>query len=110
MAMTARLFLSIALAGLWSAPALAADAPRSFTSVSRQLPFGDRPFQGEGADPLNNNCLTCHSADMVLVQPHLSAAAWQGEVEKMRSAYKAPVSDEDVKPIVDYLVRIRGAG
>ena len=108
--MMARLFLSIALVGLWSASSLAADAPHSFTSVSRRLPFGDRMFQGDGADPLNNNCLTCHSADMVLVQPPLSAAAWQAEVLKMRSAYKAPVSDADVKPIVDYLVRIRGAG
>jgi len=34
---------------------------------------------------------------------------WREEVEKMRTAYKAPIDPKDVDTIVDYLVRIGGA-
>ena len=37
---------------------------------------------GPGADAINNNCLACHSADMVLNQPALSKAQWGAEVEQ----------------------------
>ena len=56
------------------------------------LPTGERTFPGAGAEAINNNCLACHSAGMVLTQPPLTRAAWQGEVEKMRSQFKAPVA------------------
>ncbi len=89
--------------------ALAADHLTSFTSVSVDLPFGDTTFpDGPGLDVINNNCLACHSAGMVLTQPPLPRAVWQTEVEKMRAAYKAPVAQQDVQPIVDYLTRLKG--
>ncbi len=66
-------------------------------------------FSGPGSDTLNNNCLACHSAGMVLNQPALTAAAWQAEAEKMIHVYKAPVDEKDVPAIVDYLVRTKGA-
>lgn len=81
----------------------------TFKSVDADLPTGDRVFQGPGSDAINDNCLICHSAGMVLTQPPLPRATWQAIVEKMRAAYKAPVADEDVGPIVDYLTRIKGA-
>jgi cytochrome c5 len=65
-------------------------------------------FPGDAkADAINNNCLACHSAGMVLTQPVLSRAEWQSEVEKMRSTYKAPVEASDVPAIVDYLVALK---
>jgi cytochrome c553 len=88
-------------------PSMAAGA--AFKSVNLDLPVGDRMFQGPGAEATNNNCLICHSAGMVLNQPPLPRATWQAIVEKMRTAYKAPVADEDVGPIVDYLTRIKGS-
>ena len=66
-------------------------------------------FPGPGADAINNNCLACHSAGMVLNQPELSKKAWMAEVNKMITAYKAPVAPEDVGAIVDYLDRVKGA-
>lgn len=73
-------------------------------SVSVEFPDPGRQFPGgETAEAINNNCLACHSAGMVLRQPHLSRAQWQAEVAKMRNAYKAPVAAEDVPAIVDYL-------
>jgi hypothetical protein len=40
----------------------------------------------------------------VLTQPALSKEQWHAEVEKMRTAYKAPIDPKDVNAIVDYLV------
>jgi hypothetical protein len=78
-------------------------------SESVDLPLSDRQFEGPGADAINNNCLACHSADMVLNQPTLSKATWEAEVHKMINVYKAPVAEEDIAPIVAYLAKIRGA-
>jgi len=55
---------------------------------------------GVSAGVVNNDCLTCHLVEMVLTQPALRAA-WQAEVDKMRSAYKA--SNPDAPVIVDEL-------
>jgi|SRR5579872_5907324 len=75
-------------------------------SVKVDLPDSDRDFQGPGADVVNNNCLVCHSAGMVLTQPRLPRAVWQAEVDKMRSTYKAPIAAEDVPAIVEYLAKL----
>ena len=77
-------------------------------SVNVNFPDPARMFPGDAkADAINNNCLACHSAGMVLTQPALSRAEWQSEVEKMRSTYKAPVEESDVPAIVDYLVALK---
>jgi cytochrome c5 len=75
-------------------------------SVNVDIPNRDRQFQGPGADVVNNNCLTCHSAGMVLAQPRLPRAVWQAEVEKMRNTYKGPIDAQDVPAIVDYLANL----
>ena len=96
------------LAGIVLAPLCAqAEGKLSLKSVSVDLPTGDRMFpDGPGSEAANNNCLTCHSAGMVLNRPTMSKAQWRTEVEKMRTAYKAPIDPKDVDPIVDYLVGI----
>jgi cytochrome c553 len=107
-----RTMLPIALvAGIALAPPCArAEGKLSLKSVSVDPPTSDRIFpDGPRSDAVNDNCLTCHSAGMVLNQPAMSKAQWQTEVEKMRTAYKAPIDPKDVDPIVDYLVSIRGA-
>lgn len=78
-------------------------------SVNIDLPVGDRMFEGPGSEVVNNNCLACHSASMVLFQPALSQVQWHAEVEKMRTAYKAPIDPKDVDTIVAYLFSIRDA-
>jgi cytochrome c5 len=76
-------------------------------SVGADFPDPGRLFPGgDSANAINNNCLACHSSGMVLTQPKLSRAEWQAEVEKMRKTYKAPIGDEDVPAIVDYLVSL----
>jgi cytochrome c553 len=84
-----------------------AQAPFSFKSVSLDLPTGDRMFPGD-AKAINNNCLACHSAGMVLNQPALAEGVWRAEVQKMIKVYKAPVAAKDVPAIVAYLVSTKG--
>src|SRR3984893_17784120 len=83
--------------------------PVELKPVKVDLPESDRMFQGSGADAINNNCLPCHSAGMVLNQPALSRQAWTAEVNKMINNYKAPVAPEDVGAIVEYLANVKGA-
>ena len=85
-----------------------AQAAPVFKSVTVDLPAGDRVFPGgAAADAINNNCLGCHSAGMVLNQPTLPKAQWDAEVIKMHTAYKAPIDPKDVDAILDYLVSIK---
>lgn len=109
--MAARMVARISLVVVVAAVPLpsAADNSMSFKSVDVDLPFGDPAYpDGAGADLATNNCLGCHSAAMVLNQPPLPQSTWQTEVDKMRTAYKAPIANTDVGPIVDYLTRIKG--
>ena len=78
-------------------------------STTVELPPGDALFPGgASADAINNSCLACHSAEMVLNQPALSRATWEAEVHKMINVYKAPVADGDIPAIVDYLAKLKG--
>lgn len=91
-----------------AAPSTVTGAGVTLHSVNVDFPDPGRMFPGDTkADAINNNCLACHSAGMVLTQPALSRAEWQSEVEKMRSTYKAPVEELDVPAIVDYLVALK---
>ena len=94
---------------LFSTPAWVQEQPK-IKSTTVDLPAGDAMFPGGNtADAINNNCLACHSAGMVLNQPALPRAAWQAEAEKMINVYKAPIDAKDVPAIVDYLARTKGA-
>src|SRR3978361_503536 len=87
-----------------------ASSPFELKPVKIDLPDSDRMFpDGPGSDAINNNCLACHSAGMVLNQPALSKQAWAAEVTKMINNYKAPVAPEDVGPIVEYLTGLKGS-
>ncbi|MDZ5648798.1 hypothetical protein [Nitrospirillum sp. BR 11828] len=111
------ILLAIATASLAPAslatPALA--APKSSTvtgpggitlrSVTVDLPQSDREFPGADAAAINNNCLTCHSAGMVLRQPPFPREKWAEIVNKMIQTYKAPIDAGDVPAIVDYLAK-----
>ena len=105
------LLSAVILLGVASMPAVArAASPSELKPVKIDLPDSDKMFPaGPGSDAINNNCLACHSADMVLNQPALSKPAWATEVNKMINNYKAPVAPEDVGAIVDYLTALKGA-
>ena len=94
-----------------SALAKVAAAGITLASVGVTLPTSDRPYpDGPHADTINGNCLSCHSAGMVLTQPAMTRADWQGEVNKMVKVYKAPIEPADMTLIVDYLAALKPGG
>jgi hypothetical protein len=89
-----------------SAPA---EEIKELKSLKLDVPLPDEMFPpGPGADAINGNCLACHSADHVMNQPSLTKEGWEEVVEKMITAYKAPISEKDASHIVDYLARLKG--
>jgi cytochrome c5 len=81
-----------------------------WSKVSVQLPTSVAVFPaGEGAVIANSQCLICHSADMVLHQPSRTQEQWKDTINKMRSAYGAPLPAEQVDPLAAYLAGLNPA-
>jgi mono/diheme cytochrome c family protein len=77
---------------------------QKWTKVEVELPVSEAVFPpGNGAEIANGQCLMCHSAGMVLRQPPLSQDDWTGEINKMRSAYGAPIPPDQVEALARYL-------
>ena len=92
------------------ATAVLAAEPFPLKSTNVELPNSTRAFPpGPGQETISNNCQACHSPGMILNQPALSKSAWDAEVHKMVTVYKAPVAEADIPAIVDYLVAVKGA-
>ena len=53
-------------------------------------------------------CYTCHSTEYMKYQPVSSRAYWQATVTKMQKTFGAPIPDEAIPPIVEYLVKTYG--
>ena len=85
------------------------EASRQWAIVRVELPASDETFPpGVGADIATSRCLICHSAGMVLRQPPLTKDEWRAEIVKMRSAYGAPMPDDQVDGLSEYLNSIGG--
>ena len=108
--------LSLACEVVWWSPARADSAagkkdaaPRQWAIVRVELPAGDESFPpGIGADIASSQCLICHSAGMVLTQPPLKKDEWRAEIMKMRSSYGAPIPEDQVDGLSEYLKKING--
>ncbi len=65
---------------------------------------------GPGLDKVSTLCNICHSVDYITMQPAFPRSTWSAEVNKMIKVMGAPVSEEDAKIIIDYLVTNYGTG
>ena len=63
---------------------------------------------GPHADVAAANCVTCHSWDYVSIQPPLSRPAWKATVTKMRATFGAPIAENQIDDLVDYLAKTYG--
>ena len=53
--------------------------------------------------------MTCHSAEYMQYQPATAPRAyWDAMAHRMKTVFKAPIADEDIPPIVDYLTKTYG--
>lgn len=95
------------LAAMMMVATPALSAPRSYELPDETAVLADGP----GHDVAVANCGGCHSAEYISTQPRglvNERAFWSSEVTKMRGAYGAPLADEDIPKIVDYLVATYG--
>jgi hypothetical protein len=63
---------------------------------------------GPGVEVATAQCLICHSADYVSTQPRMGRSFWKANVQKMQQKYGAPIPDNQVERVVDYLVQAYG--
>lgn len=64
---------------------------------------------GAGRELFVARCTICHSIDYVEMHARFGTRAlWEAEVAKMRNAFKAPISDDEARQLVDYLQRNYG--
>ena len=77
----------------------------SATAGEDKVKLKDAP----GLAQVQANCIPCHSLDYIpLNSPFLDRKGWEAEVTKMIKAYGAPVKEQDVSAIVEYLTREYG--
>jgi hypothetical protein len=97
-------------------PSLAGQSPKVEPAQTRgsvrfiQLPEMEAELPpGVARDAVLVNCGSCHSTRYITIQPRLTREAWVAVVTKMRKTYGAPVPEEQVNAIVDYVFAVRGA-
>src|SRR5262249_57532822 len=74
------------------------------------FPIDEPPLaDGPGRDVFMANCISCHTSRYVSDQPRFSRATWTKEVDKMRTAFGAPIPADQTGKIVDYLVAVNGS-
>ena len=70
--------------------------------------YAPEVLAGPHLDTYRRNCLICHSARYVEMQPRFAQGVWEKEVKKMVDAYGAKIPDAEQQEIVEYLVAVRG--
>ena len=98
------------LAGLATAGPMMLASPSAATEIT--LPPETvrlAPSTMKGFPVAEAYCVLCHSADYIRSQPPLSRAAWEADVLKMKKTFGAPIPDDQLELIVDYLVNTYGA-
>lgn len=77
--------------------------------ISIQLPVETAKYkEGKGIELAQSNCMTCHSAEYVIYQPPMPRKFWEAEVKKMQQKYGAPISDDSISALADYLTSAYG--
>jgi mono/diheme cytochrome c family protein len=63
---------------------------------------------GKGRETVVGQCAVCHTLAYIPLQPPLSREQWTTSVTKMQKTFSAPIPDDKIAEIVDYLVAVNG--
>jgi mono/diheme cytochrome c family protein len=99
--------------GACHATVRADDAPRASSSQVRriELPhYQSNLPDGPGREAFAVACLACHSSSYITMQPPQSAAKWEEAVRKMVKVYAAPITEDQVGPVAQYIAAVKEAG
>ncbi|HWO99893.1 MAG TPA: cytochrome c [Methylococcus sp.] len=62
--------------------------------------------EGTGRDTVVTHCVLCHSLDYVLMHSRfMKKANWQATIDKMVKVMGAPIRQDDIPVILDYLTK-----
>ncbi|HYE35200.1 cytochrome c [Methylocaldum sp.] len=65
--------------------------------------------EGAGRETVMANCVMCHSIDYIpMNSPFMKKADWQATIDKMVKVMGAPISQDDIPVILDYLTKYYG--
>jgi len=82
-----------------------------FAQIEGDLAVPDIDYpapKAKGVNTYQANCMMCHSLGYIKNQGLQPKSFWQEKVDKMRNAFKAPITDRDAKEIVEYLNSVYG--
>jgi mono/diheme cytochrome c family protein len=97
-------YAGLAASALAAVGGVAAAQPPAAPPAYSPPPETSRLLDGPDLAQAQMHCMACHSADYVNTQPRgMPEAFWTAEVAKMRTAYGAPMTDDDAKAVVKYL-------
>jgi len=101
-----------AMAALLTLAALGSSSSLAAGAKSIELPADGvvlRPSTLAGYAKAQAICAACHSAEYMQYQPATAPRAyWDAMAKRMKVVFKAPIADEDIPLIVDYLVKTYG--
>jgi cytochrome c5 len=64
---------------------------------------------GKGKDLVESSCIMCHSLDYIQMNsPFLDRKGWETTITKMMKVMGAPIAEQDVPAIADYLAETYG--
>lgn len=107
--MRAGLILALALlAGCGTKPAADGALPANFALNSTTITLPAEPVTlPADAEAVSLNCTACHSGEMILAQPPLSAEKWQAEIDKMRGVFKASIDPAQDPKLIAELIALQ---
>lgn len=103
----------LALAGCSTAP-VSAPAPAPLMAAKDMVLPAETVFWRSSPLPgfalVQEKCQICHSAHYAEYQPTTSPRPyWEAQMKRMKNVFKAPIQDQDIPVLVDYLVKTYGA-
>jgi hypothetical protein len=94
--------LAAIAAALALGTAFAIATPKSITLPPDTAALRPSPLPGYAK--AQTDCMTCHSAEYMLMQPpNAGRPYWDAMTKRMKVIFKAPFDDADIPAIVDYL-------
>ncbi|MBM4213565.1 MAG: hypothetical protein FJ179_07590 [Gammaproteobacteria bacterium] len=81
----------------------------ALSSIAPRAAAEPEAAAGEGCELFVARCSVCHSIDYIEIHARFGTRTlWEASVAKMRNAFKAPISDDEARQLVDYLQRNYG--
>jgi mono/diheme cytochrome c family protein len=101
------ILIALAVAAALAATSMALATPKTIQLPPDGVQWKESPLPGFAK--VTANCVACHSAEYAQYQPPSAARPyWDAMVKRMKAVFKAPIDDNDMPLIVDYLAKTYG--